>query len=65
MLHILRLFCILLIAVTPVHAAKPKDQLVIGITAADRAEIRGEASLLIGDPPIPFVTAPSCSEVAP
>ena len=42
-----------------------RAQLVIGITAADRAEIRGEASLLIGDPPIPFVTAPSCSEVAP
>lgn len=42
-----------------------RARLVIGITAADRAEIRGTPSLVIGDPPVPFTTAPSCSEVAP
>jgi len=42
-----------------------RARLTIGITAADRARIRGEANLVVGDPPVPFTSAPSCVEVTP
>lgn len=38
---------------------------LIRITAAQRAEIRGETSLTIGDPPAPFTTSTPCIAATP